>query len=108
TRPSSSSTRRRNARRSCGVWRGVRTPISSPIRRSCCVPVPEFVALADLLRPPLAAPPPDVVERDGPVPDAAPREDVRAAVRDARLFRARLADAFDDALAGLVRELACS
>jgi hypothetical protein len=32
--------------------------------------------------------------------------DVLAAARDARLFRARLADAFDDALARLVRELA--
>ena len=29
-----------------------------------------------------------------------------AAVRDARLFHARLADAFDDALAGLLREIA--
>ncbi|HEX3464605.1 MAG TPA: FliH/SctL family protein [Candidatus Elarobacter sp.] len=32
--------------------------------------------------------------------------DVGAALRDARLFRARLADAFDDAAARLVRELA--
>jgi flagellar biosynthesis/type III secretory pathway protein FliH len=46
---------------------------------------------------------------DVPAPEAAQAavpQDVRDAVRDARLFRARLADAFDDAVARLVRELA--
>ncbi len=81
----------------------------------------EFVALADLLRAPaardvaaevhvMAAAPCAAVAHDD---DGAcePFDDARAAgvvaaVRDARLFRARLADAFDDAAARLLRELA--
>jgi flagellar biosynthesis/type III secretory pathway protein FliH len=76
--------------------------------------VPEFVALAQLLRAPRAvAPPPagEVPVRAEPVAPPEVREivqDVRAAVRDARCFRARLADAFEEALAVLVRELACT
>ena len=42
-----------------------------------------------------------------PVADA-PRDAVADALRDARLFRARLADAFDDAAVRLLRELAVS
>ena len=74
----------------------------------------DFVALADLLRAPVvaparsASPEPDLPEAPSgkpiagdPVPD-----DISAALRDARLFRARLADAFDDAAARLLRELA--
>lgn len=66
-----------------------------------------FVALAELLlAPPPGAPleaPPEPV----PLPAAvAAPADVGDAVRDARLFRARLADAFDHALATLLRELA--
>lgn len=89
----------------------------------------EFVSLADWLRPP-AAPTAEpaaelvrahaaalAVETDaalartpsdaaaGDDSDAA-ADDVVRALRDARLFGARLADAFDDAAARLVRELA--
>ena len=89
----------------------------------------EFVALADLLRVPAAsaaaieAPasfttargtgacekdvahePPDFVAHVPP--DGVADSDIAAAVREARLFRARLADAFDDAAARLLRELA--
>jgi flagellar biosynthesis/type III secretory pathway protein FliH len=79
------------------------------------VSVPEFVALADLLRPllavaspaeaPIAAEPAVCVR--SPQEEATP-DAVRAAIADARRFRARLADAFDAALAALVRELACT
>lgn len=81
----------------------------------------EFVSLADVLRPPAPAPapppeaPPPALE-PAPAQRAAEPErtatDERAqvalvaALRDARLFRARLADAFDDARSRLVRELA--
>lgn len=82
------------------------------------MPVPEFVALADLLR--AEAVPsrrPSTVTAEAPQTlqaehrDDAPAvrehpDDVVAAIRDARLFRARLADAFDDALVWLLRELA--
>jgi flagellar biosynthesis/type III secretory pathway protein FliH len=81
----------------------------------------EFVALADLLRAPVACA--DAVQapvtRAAPRPTAAGDEGVFdrsfadagaaeavAAGRDARLFRARLADAFDEAAARLLRELA--
>jgi len=84
----------------------------------------EFVPLADFLRAPassaardagacdhgVARVPPDVIADSGA--DVAERlgvadeVDVVAAVREARLFRARLADAFDDAAARLLRELA--
>ncbi|MEA2787452.1 MAG: Flagellar assembly protein FliH [Candidatus Eremiobacteraeota bacterium] len=73
----------------------------------------EFVSLADLLRvphtPPAADDAPELVV---PACEPSSRDDVRAddadgALRDARLFRARLADAFDDAAARLLRELAC-
>jgi hypothetical protein len=94
----------------------------------------EFVALADLLRAPAAVavehePQPaapfaaERVARPGtivPKPDAvgsappgqivevdAEEHVARQTVRAARLFRARLADAFDDAAARLLRELAC-
>ena len=42
----------------------------------------------------------------GPVRSDTAQADLGAAVRDARLFRARLADALDDALARLLREVA--
>ena len=75
----------------------------------------EFVSLADLLRAPHAPHAPAADDAPEPLlPACAPAsfEDVRAndvaaALRDARLFRARLADAFDDAVARLLRELAC-
>ena len=76
----------------------------------------EFVALADLLRAPAAnvspgeiAAEPDIFHADVTTESAhvdTVHEAVRDAVRDARLFRARLADAFDDAAARLLRELA--
>ncbi len=79
----------------------------------------EFVALADLLRAPAAsavhvraaeeqAAPPLAASDASPhdVDDDLVAGDVRNAVREARLFRARLADAFDDAAARLLRELA--
>ena len=73
----------------------------------------EFVSLADLLRAPDAPPAVDDAPEltaqpfEGPSLDDARASDVDAALRDARLFRARLADAFDDAAARLLRELAC-
>jgi hypothetical protein len=75
----------------------------------------DFVSLADVLRAAAVAPPaPGVAdpERDAaalatvPEPPSAAPDDVYTAVRDARLFRARLADAFDAASARLIRELA--
>jgi hypothetical protein len=68
--------------------------------------VAEFIALADLLRP--APQPPATIEEMTVIPDTPPpdAETVRALVRDARLFRARLADAFDVALARLLHECA--
>lgn len=78
----------------------------------------EFVSLADLLRPP---PPPatpsaltgvaedeagDTKHVDEPATIGNDAGDLRAVLHDARLFRARLADAFDDVSAKLVRELA--
>jgi flagellar biosynthesis/type III secretory pathway protein FliH len=78
----------------------------------------EFIALADLLRGvPLPAEPvtpvvPIVeeaaVRTDDVAADAggSAADEVAAALREARLFRARLADAFDDAAERLVRELA--
>ena len=72
----------------------------------------EFVALADLLRAPaasddhLAPVPADAVEDAAVHADAAVDVGVVAAVREARLFRARLADAFDEGAARLLRELA--
>jgi hypothetical protein len=89
----------------------------------------EFVALADLLRAPSAGAamvespasstpardagacdhgvahvPADTGRRESPVVVA--DGEIVAAVREARLFRARLTDAFDDAAARLLRELA--
>jgi hypothetical protein len=91
----------------------------------------EFVPLADLLRAPrggdapgaasavssaagdrgtgavgVAHVPPDVIAEFGVDVAAQLDAGVVAAVREARLFRARLADAFDDAAARLLRELA--
>jgi flagellar biosynthesis/type III secretory pathway protein FliH len=79
----------------------------------------EFTALADILRPPpgvaaLDARPQlgDESERDGAALGSAAETandaaaDICAAVREARLFRARLADALDAAAARLIRELA--
>jgi len=80
----------------------------------------EFVSLADLLRPPAPVAPAAEVTVDASAPDAvatqtAPRQEppsapssaeLAAVLRDARLFRARLADAFDEARQGLLRELA--
>jgi hypothetical protein len=83
--------------------------------------VGEFVSLADVLRPPAraAAPPadapsptqepaaaPSVAEPGRCAADEPSRAEVLIAVRDARLFRARLADAFDEARERLLRELA--
>ena len=81
--------------------------------------VPDFIPLADVLCaraivPDDVAPPhaivPAAVDDSGSVlrdaTAAALDGDVRDAIRDARLFRARLADAFDAALASLLRELA--
>jgi flagellar biosynthesis/type III secretory pathway protein FliH len=87
------------------------------------VPAPEFVSLADVLRagavvsrPPFAPAVPTAEEEPQSmateaghhelVADEVVHLDVIAAAREARLFRARLADAFDDALARLLRELA--
>jgi hypothetical protein len=86
--------------------------------------VAEFISLADLLRPPAPAfatpvdvEPPIAVEPAVAEPPSAPdttsvcrpeatNGELAAALRDARLFRARLADAFDDARQWLLRELA--
>jgi hypothetical protein len=86
----------------------------------------EFVSLADVLRRPAVshlAPPRAAESGTPPGCDVEPRavavedppdrahsgdEELVATVRDARLFRARLADAFDDAAARLLRELAAS
>jgi flagellar biosynthesis/type III secretory pathway protein FliH len=83
------------------------------------VTVPDFIPLADVLRPraiiqdelepphaivPAAVDHTGIALRDGT--DAVLDDSVRDAIRDARLFRARLADAFDAALASLLRELA--
>ena len=72
----------------------------------------EFIALADLLRG-TAAPPAEpapcavpLVEAAVHVDGAVVTDEIAASLRDARLFRARLADAFDDAAERLVRELA--
>jgi hypothetical protein len=99
------------------------------------VPAPEFVALADVLRAgvsparfsfvPAALPAEEdaaesgspahtaeaaigrvQVEHDKVVDVKIDQPDVAAAAREARLFRARLADALDDALARLLREIA--
>jgi len=103
---------------SCGVWR-------APTRRCCRTPrsssVGEFVSLADVLRPPAPAtapapdaPPPALepapaqraAEPERTATDERAQVELVAALRDARLFRARLGDAFDDARSRLVRELA--
>jgi len=83
--------------------------------------VGEFVSLADVLRPPVraAAPPadaplhehepaaaPSVAEPEQRAADEPSHTELLIAVRDARLFRARLADAFDEARERLLRELA--
>ena len=71
----------------------------------------DFVSLAEMLvrTPPPAddrdAPPPCLASPDSHV-DAAAVEACSPALRDVRLFRARLADAFDEASARLLRELA--
>jgi flagellar biosynthesis/type III secretory pathway protein FliH len=87
------------------------------------VPAPEFVSLADVLRADAAASRPPFIPavptaEEEPrsmateaghhelVADDVAHREVIAAAREARLFRARLADAFDDALARLLRELA--
>jgi hypothetical protein len=87
----------------------------------------DFVSLADLLRgrimPPaegaedlipiqvLDAPAAELILAEPLAPnahdlDGDENSDIDGAVRDARLFRARLADALDDAVARLVRDLA--
>lgn len=81
----------------------------------------EFVSLADVLRPPAPAtapapdaPPPALepapaqraAEPERTATDERAQVELVAALRDARLFRARLGDAFDDARSRLVRELA--
>lgn len=82
--------------------------------RNCFVPA-EFVSLADVLRPRAAAKCSDVAEADvaPAIDEAAPREVTSEdglhaeALRDARRFRAVLADALESALASLLREFAC-
>ena len=75
------------------------------------MPAGEFVALADLLRGPALSPQPEetIAEKQMPA-EAEPHSNVSqemiAAARDAKLFRARLADAFEAASARLLRELA--
>jgi flagellar biosynthesis/type III secretory pathway protein FliH len=85
------------------------------------VTVPDFIPLADMVRPPTVhvvsplhvVPPLTIASHDdrassaGTI-DADVHGAVRDAVRDARLFRARLADAFDESLAQVLRELAVS
>jgi hypothetical protein len=80
--------------------------------------VAEFVSLAEILRPAASAAPPrepDVPphEPDAPAPAIEPAAapdvaggELVAALREARLFRARLGDAFDDARSRVLRELA--
>lgn len=66
--------------------------------------MPDFVALADLLRGDPAPPAPEA-----PLPAAEPPPEspmLADALREARLFRARLADAFDAGAERLLRELA--
>jgi flagellar biosynthesis/type III secretory pathway protein FliH len=80
---------------------------------------PEFIALADVLRgigaqPPAEAPAcTELVVTPSPhdsatdvARDAAAAEEIALSLRAARHFRARLADAFDDAAQRLVRDLA--
>ena len=93
------------------------------------MPAADFIALAELLLP-AAAPAPasaGAAERDretvaprdgdetgepraagdtGEPHDPVSGDDARVALRDARLFRARLAEAFDDALTRMLRDLA--
>jgi hypothetical protein len=76
----------------------------------------EFVSLADVLRGPAPPPAPATAVAASEEPATARAEvppasgvaadELDAALRDARLFRARLADAFDEAAARLLRELA--
>jgi flagellar biosynthesis/type III secretory pathway protein FliH len=83
--------------------------------------VPEFVALADMLKGAPAQPARPPREARGPQPDLAtgneaehdaaalgpsPVPCLQTTIREARLFRAQLADAFDAALTRLLRELA--
>ncbi|HTD37928.1 MAG TPA: FliH/SctL family protein [Candidatus Limnocylindrales bacterium] len=81
----------------------------------------EFISLADYLRPqPPRCDATDTRDEAAPAvesPDLAVEspddggespDELGAALRDARLFRARLADAFDEAVARLVRELAAN
>jgi Flagellar assembly protein FliH len=75
--------------------------------RSFCVPAADgaFVSLAQLLRPgpaPEAVVPLATVE----LPAPAPLPEVADLARDVRVFRARLADAFDAACDTLLREFA--
>jgi hypothetical protein len=69
----------------------------------------EFVSLAELLVPPVAQPPPPapppMVVADPPAAQATPDE-ILAALRDARLFGARLRDALHDARDALLAALA--
>jgi flagellar biosynthesis/type III secretory pathway protein FliH len=72
--------------------------------------MPEFVLLADRVRPPREQPAPVAVvtnERVSATPLADDSSEAqRESVREARLFRARLADALDAATARLLREIA--
>ena len=67
-----------------------------------------FVSLAQMLRPEpvVDAQPAPVVEYAPPAPTPAPPADAVELARDVRVFRARLADAFDAACATLLREFA--
>lgn len=70
------------------------------------MPEADFVSLAEMLirsieEPVVALTPPPEPRDEGPYD-----ERIQAALRDARLFQARLADAFDEAASRLLRELA--
>jgi flagellar biosynthesis/type III secretory pathway protein FliH len=79
----------------------------------------EFIALADLLRARVSRVPAEPPARAEPVVETAAHHDapndgagaadaaeIAASLREARLFRARLADALDDAAGRLARDLA--
>ncbi len=72
------------------------------------MPAPEFVSLAELLCRSGDAPAPVTDLRSEPdvITTAPPCEVTANALREAKLFRARLQDALEEAMAGLLRELA--
>lgn len=109
------SIRPTNARRSCGGSRA-RPSISFRIPRNCCAPVDDrrFVPLARWLRGPsvedgaLSVPAlPELTTETPPVePPQAPQRELAEVLREVRVFRAQLADAFEAACAALIPEFA--